>query len=111
MSSLIIAIIFAGIFILFAALISSAIQFEGGANPKDPSRRRMWFWIIAILSPIAYYLVSALLLAPNSEQDEMLYDEYMATLPLGVAVCFVIYLIVGFLLSKTFKTGKLGNWF
>jgi len=111
MSSYITSIIAAGLFILIAALISNAIKFEGGANPKDPGKRKMWFWIMAILNPVLFYLLSAFVLAPNPENDQMVYDDYMASLPIAAGIGFVVYIVLGFVLSKVFKNGKLGNWF
>lgn len=111
MNTYITSIIFAGFFILVAALISNMIQFEGGSNPKDPGKRKMWFWIIAILNPVLFYLLSAFVLAPNPENDQMVYDEYISSLPIAAGIGFVIYILIGFVLSKIFKNGKLGNWF
>ena len=111
MNSYITSIIAAGLFILIAALISNMIQFEGGSNPKDPGKRKMWFWIMAILNPVLFYVLSAFVLAPNPENDQMVYDDYMASLPIAAGIGFVEYLVLGFVLSKVFKNGKLGNWF
>ena len=38
------AFIFLGVFLFSAALISNMIAYEGGTNPKDPGKRKMWFW-------------------------------------------------------------------
>jgi sulfoxide reductase heme-binding subunit YedZ len=111
MNSYIIAVITAGLFILIAALISNAIKYEGGANPQDPKKRKIWFWIFAILTPVVFFVLSAFVLAPKAEDDQMVYDEYMKALPIAAAVGFVIYVVIGFILSKMFKNGKLGNWF
>jgi hypothetical protein len=111
MNSYITSVIAAGLFILIAALISNAIKFEGGANPKDPGKRKMWFWIMAILNPVLFYVLSVFVLAPNPDNDQMFYDDYMASLPIAAGVGFVVYVVLGFVLSKVFKNGKLGNWF
>jgi hypothetical protein len=111
MNSYIISIISAGLFILIAALISSAIKFEGGSNPQDPKKRKIWFWIMAIINPVVFFVLAAFVLAPVADDDQMVYDEYMAALPIAAAVGFVVYVVLGFVLSKMFKNGKLGNWF
>jgi sulfoxide reductase heme-binding subunit YedZ len=111
MNSYIVSIISTGLFILIAALISSAIKYEGGANPQDPKKRKIWFWVMAILNPAAFFLLSAFVLAPNPEDDQMVYDEFMAALPIAAGVGLVVYIVLGFVLSKVFKNGKLGNWF
>ena len=111
MTSYIISLIVAAAIILLAALISNAVKFEGGANPKDPGKRKMWFWIMAIINPIVYFLLGSFVLAPIADEDQMVYDDYMAIVPIATAVGFVVYIIIGFVLSKMFKNGKLGHWF
>lgn len=111
MTTYIISVIFAAAMILIAALISIAIQYEGGSNPKDPKKRKMWFWVIAVINPIVNFLLGAFVLAPKADDDQMIYDDYMAALPIATAVGFVIYIVLGFVLSKVFQKGKIGNWF
>ena len=111
MNSYITSIIAAGLFILIAAVISNAIKFEGGSNPKDSGKRKMWFWIMAILNPVMFYVLCAFVLAPNPENDQMVYDDYMNSLPIAAAVGFVLYIVIGFVMSKMFKNGKIGHWF
>ncbi len=111
MTSYIIAAIVAGAMILFAALISTAIQYKGGTNPKDPQQRKTWFWIMAILNPVLFFLLGKFVLAPNPENDLMIYDYYMKVLPIATVAGFILYIIIGFVLSKIFKNGKLGHWF
>lgn len=110
MNSYITSIIAAGLFILISALISNLIQYEGGANPKDSRKRKMWFWILAVLNPVLFYILSAFVLAPDPENDQMIYDEFIASLPIAAGIGLVVYVILGFVLSKVLK-GKLGNWF
>ncbi len=111
MTTYIISLIFAAAMILIAALISSAIKYEGGAHPKDPKKRKMWFWVFAIINPVLNFVFGALVLAPKAEDDQMVYDDYMAALPIATAVGFILYILLGFILSKMFKNGKIGNWF
>lgn len=111
MTSYIIAAIVAGAMILVAALISTAIQYKGGTNPKDPQQRKAWFWILAILNPILFFLLGRFVLAPNPEDDLMVYDDYMKVVPIATGVGFITYIIIGFVLSKIFRNGKLGHWF
>lgn len=111
MTTYIFGAILAGAMILIAALISILIQFEGGSKPKDSRKRKIWFWIIAIINPIIFFLLGTFVLAPKSSEDQMVYDDYMASLPIATAVGFVLFIVIGFILSKVFKNGKLGNWF
>jgi len=106
----IIAVVAALLFILIAALISNAIKFEGGAHPKDPAKRKMWFWVMGILAPIAN-LVFGLFVYYFPQGNNYAKAKLITAIGIGSAVTFVAYLLVGFILSKVFKNGKLGNWF
>lgn len=106
----IISAAFAGVFLLIAALISNSIKFEGGANPKDPGKRKMWFWILAIIGPIAN-LLFGLFSYYYPENNTYAKSQLITAIGLGTGICFVLYIVFGFILSKVFKNGKLGNWF
>lgn len=108
MSTYILSVIFTAAVLLIAALISNAIKYEGGANPKDPGKRKMWFWIFATLNPIIFYAIAAFVMAPSKKSDLEAWND---SLPIATIVGFVVYIMLGFVLSKVFKNGKLGNWF
>ena len=106
----IISVVAALFFVLIAAVISNAIKFEGGARPKDPAKRKMWFWIMGILAPIANLLLG-LFVYYFPEGNSYAKSKLITAIGIGTAITFVVYLLVGFILSKMFKNGKLGNWF
>ena len=108
MSTYILSIIFAALVLLIAAVISNAIKFEGGVNPKDSGKRKMWFWIFAVLNPVLFYVIAAFVMVPSSKKESV---QWMDSLPIAIIVGFFIYIILGFVVSKIFKNGKLGNWF
>ena len=95
--------------LLIAAIISNSIKFEGGANPKDPGKRKMWFWVWAVLNPILGFGLGLLMKPATKSPIEA--DKYMKGLFMGIGIAFVLYILLGFVLSKVFKNGKLGNWF
>jgi uncharacterized BrkB/YihY/UPF0761 family membrane protein len=106
----VIAIVFALIFLLIAAIISNAIKFEGGANPTDPGKRKMWFWILGILAPLCNFLFGLFsYYYPASNPNAK--AELIMAIGISTGVCLVLYILSGFILSKIFKNGKLGNWF
>jgi sulfoxide reductase heme-binding subunit YedZ len=74
--------------LLIAALIASSINFERGSRPRDAARRRIWYWVIAVLNPALIFPLS-----------------------IGAACGFAVYLVLGFVLSKIYKNGKIGHWF
>jgi hypothetical protein len=108
MNAYILSIIFAAVVLLITAVISNAIKFEGGANPKDPGKRKMWFWIFAIINPILFASMAYFVLAPSNRRDLEAWND---SLPMAIGIGFIVYIILGFVLSKIFKNGKLGNWF
>ena len=109
-STYIFALIFMGVAILLAAVISNLIKFEAGANPKDPGKRRMWFWIFAVLGPVAFFLYNLFSVIPTIKKGPAL-DKFGVTHIIGTAIILVGYVVIGFVLSKMMKRGKLGNWF
>tara|TARA_B110001452_G_scaffold156989_1_gene130643 strand:+ start:10448 stop:10891 length:444 start_codon:yes stop_codon:yes gene_type:complete len=109
-STYIFAIMFMGAAILLAAVISNLIKYEGGTNPRDPGKRRIWFWIFAILAPVAFFLYNLLSVIPTIKKGPAL-DKFGVTHIIGTAIILVGYIVIGFVLSKMMKRGKLGNWF
>ncbi len=108
MSAYLISIIFAAVILLIAVVVSLAIKFQGGANPKDPGKRRAWFWIFAILNPALFYVIAFFVMKPSNIR---LRQEWIDSLLVATIIGFVVYIVLGFVLSKVFKNGKLGNWF
>lgn len=108
-SAYIISIGIAFIFLLLAAFISTSIKFEGGSKPKDAQKRKTWFWVLALLNPIVTYLLGYYVFKPDA--NIMIVNKYITALGIGTAVGFFVYIIVGFVLSKVFKNGKIGHWF
>jgi len=109
-STYIFAIIFLVVFLLLAIVISNMISFEGGANPKDAGKRRRWFWIFAILGPISFYLYNFLMVIPTIRRGPAM-DSFSMHPAIATGVILVSYILIGFIIAKTKKRGKLGNWF
>ena len=93
--------------LLIAALISNIIKYEGGANPKDPRKRKVVFWLFFVLNPVLTYAVGLM----TSPASGIAKTKHMDSLPLGLGIGVVVYLLLGFILSKVMKTSKVGNWF
>ena len=97
------------LFLLIAATISQAIKFEGGAHPKDPRKRKLTFWALLFACFIAFFLYNVLLKTPVVAPN--LQSKFMTSNITGSCIAFGVYLVLGFILSKTFPNSKLGNWF
>ena len=109
-STYIFALIFMGASILIAAVISNMIAYEGGTNPKDPGKRKMWFWVFAIIGPVSFFLFNLLSVIPTLKKGPAL-AKFGVTHIIGAAIIFIGYIIIGFILAKMMKSKKLGNWF
>jgi len=106
----IIAIIFVLAFILIAVIISNLIKFEGGTNPKDTGKRKMWFWILAVIAPITFYLYNLFMVIPNVKKGPAL-SKFSMHPPIATGIVLVSFIVIGFILAKMVKSGKIGNWF
>lgn len=111
MNVYVISVISAVVVLLISALIANLIKFEGGSNPKDPKKRKVFFWIIAILAPVLTYVLGAFVIYPDPNMDLSAYEDHMNLLPIGSIISLVIYILLGFAISKISRNGKLSNWF
>jgi hypothetical protein len=110
LSAYVMAVVIALVFLLISATISILIQFERGSHTKDKRKRKMWFWIFAVLCPLVIFLIGFLVVRPGINVPNLRVD-YTIALCIGSGLAFIIYLILGFVLSKIYINGKLGNWF
>lgn len=35
--------------LLLAMLVSTCIKYEPGTNPRDPAKRRLWYWVFFVV--------------------------------------------------------------
>ena len=105
----IISIVMALLFLLLSAFIAMSIKFEGGSNPKDPKKRKMWFWVLAVISPAITFLLGYFVFKPDA--NVLIVNNYVTALSIGIFIGIALYIISGLILSKMFRNGKLGNWF
>lgn len=97
------------VFLTLAALIAYVIKFEGGDNPGDPRKRRLWFRVLLVVSFVIVFLYNMFFIAPTVAPN--LRSKFMTTNVISSLIDVVTYLVIGFILSKSYSTGKLGNWF
>ncbi len=112
------AIVILVIFLALAIISAFLVNFRPGGG--DKAVRRIWFWILGILTPVASFLVNYFTklndfsttfakLGPakiKAELDALTMHNVYST----IAV-FVAFIVIGWLLSVVFKRTKLGTWF
>lgn len=105
----VISVVTAFVFLLISIVIAQLIQYQSAVIPKDPLHRKIWFWVLALLNAAAAFSLGYYVFKP--ELNIMLENEYINSLSIGTSIGFVLYILLGFILSKIFKNGKLGHWF
>lgn len=109
-SAYVIGIVVFIVMLLVAVLVANAIAFEPGTNPSDPKKRRTWFWIFGVLTPVLTFVLSYVIVYTGIKMSNV-QDRYMTAMCISTAMSFVLYVASGFALSKIFKHGKLHHWF
>ena len=102
------AVIIGIIALVLAFIIANAVKWQGGKNPKDHIKRRVWFIIIGLVSPIGFFLYNVLYVSSYiikaPLQAKFATANIMATL--GV-IC--VYVIVGILTMLLMRSSKWGS--
>lgn len=109
-SAYIIGIVVFIVMLLIAAVVANAIAFEPGVNPSDPRKRKTWFWILGVLTPVLTFVLTYFIVYTGIKMKTV-QDKYMMAMCISTVVSFVLYVASGFALSKIFKHGKLSSWF
>ena len=95
------------VLILVSGLIAKSISFK--PDLSDVAKRKLWFWILAILCPIITFGITFAIYCGIKGKSAQ--NMYMTAMCISAVVSFVIYVVLGFIAAKTNKNGKLGNWF
>ena len=109
-SAYIIGIVVFIVMLLIAAIVANAIAYQPGSNPSDPGKRRTWFWILGVLTPVLTFALSFFIVYTGIKMQNVK-ESYMTAMCISTGVSFVLYVAFGFALSKIFKHGKLSSWF
>lgn len=96
------------VLILVSGLIAKSISFQ--PNLSDVAKRKLWFWILAILCPVVTFAITFVVYYIGIKAQSA-QNSYMVAMCVSAAVSFVLYVVLGFIASKANKNGKLGNWF
>ena len=96
------------VLILVAAIVAKSITFR--PDLSDVTKRKVWFWILAILSPVLTFALSYVIVYSGIKAHNQ-QDAYMTAMCISAAISFVLYIILGFIAAKASKTGKISNWF
>ena len=102
------------VFFLVAVLAANMILYK--PNNPGTTARRIWFWILAVLTPIVGFIVNYIYLGVVKNSGETIVtaaseSKFMLHSCIAAGVFFVAFIALGFVLSKAFKKTKVGTWF
>ncbi|MDE6741235.1 MAG: hypothetical protein K2J58_02770 [Muribaculaceae bacterium] len=101
------AIIISLVLLLLAAII--AYMIPNKPRGKDIGQRRVWFWVLFIVVIIASFGLNAWIASDIKIPSK--HSAYLTASAIATGVAAVVYLIIGFGLSKGMQKSKLGSWF
>lgn len=90
-----------------AVIIANAVLYKPG-NPGTATRR-IWFWVFCIVSCIVGYLINYVV-GSNIDVPST-QSKYLMHSGIAAGISCVLYIGVGFLVSKLFPNKKVGTWF
>jgi len=106
----ILALVVTGLFLLLAVIIATSIKYQSGAHPRDKQKRRTWFWVLAVLTPIVIFATGYAFIYLDIKIPT-LRDKFLSALSIATGAGFVVYIAICWVLSALNKKGKLGHWF
>lgn len=95
------------VLILISGLIAKSISFK--PDLTDVSKRKLWFWALAILCPIITFGITFAIYSGIKGKSAQ--NTYMVAMCIATVISFILYVVLGFIAAKTNKNGKLSNWF
>lgn len=92
---------------LLSVIIANIIDYD--PSHSDVGKRRLWFWICCILTPVLAFLINMTffygdITVPSQKAS------YMTAMGIGAGAAIILFIILGVILSKT-THGKLASWF
>ncbi|MBD5340285.1 MAG: hypothetical protein HDR94_01785 [Bacteroides sp.] len=95
------------IFFVVAVIVANLIPYK----PKNPGTtpRRICFWTLGVATGVVAFVVNSIIaqgiLVPNIKSDFLMHSA------IASALFVIIYILLGFSVSKIFSSSKVGTWF
>ena len=92
---------------LIATFIANLILFK----PHNPgtTQRRIWFWVLCVASGVIGFIINFFI--GQNINVPSIHSNYIMHAGIATGICVLIYIIVGFIVSKIFPNSKVGTWF
>lgn len=96
------------VFFLLAVLIANMIPFKH--NDPGTTKRRVWFWILFAATLIVSFVITWVVVAGGIQVPTIKANFEMHACIASGSVA-LLYVVLGFLMSKIFSSSKIGTWF
>ncbi|MDE6235311.1 MAG: hypothetical protein K2M56_06140 [Muribaculaceae bacterium] len=95
------------VFFAIAVVVANMVVFK----PRDPgtTTRRVWFWVLCVATGVVAFIVNSTIAAGITVPT--IKDSYILHSVIAAVVAVVVYIILGFSISKMFPGKKVGTWF
>lgn len=112
------AMIVLAAFLAIAVISALLVNYRPGG--ADKSVRRIWFWILAVLTPITSFLVNYFTKIQGFEATfkkigpakiQQAVDTLTMQNVYSTIAVLILFIAIGWMLSVMFKRSKLGTWF
>ena len=101
------ALVSMAFFFIIAMIVASAIPYK--PNNPGTTARRVWFWILLIVSMISGFMTNFIIyLGIRVPSDQ---SRYLLHASIAMGVFCVLYILLGLILSKIFSNSKIGTLF
>jgi uncharacterized membrane protein len=96
--------------LVLAFIIANMIKYQGGKNATDHIKRRVWYIIIGIIAPIAFFLFNSLYMTNFiADGKKSLASDFSTANIWATLVALGIYAVVGILLMVIMRSSKWGS--
>ncbi len=104
------AVVLAIIFIVISLVVANMIAYEGGKNPKDAKKRKIWFWILASVNAMVFFLWNLLYVA-EKVKGKPAKSEFLMHNGIATGVTLLVFIVLGIVISKVMNKSKYGTIF
>lgn len=94
--------------LVLAIVLSNNVTFQ--PDLSDVSKRKGIFWFSSIIAPVLSALLAFLFVYLDLKTGSKK-SMFMLHMVIGLCVSWIVYVALGFIVSKANKQGKLGSWF
>ena len=102
------ALVAAVLALVLAIILSNNVSYQ--PNLSDVRKRKVIFWFSSIVAPVVSALLAFLFVYIGLKTGSKK-SIFMLHMSIGLCVSWVVYIALGFVVSKANKQGKLGSWF